>query len=52
MQPALAACPLDLGRVRGGWCFSGDHMIAFQAERGGIEVGEAFALLGECLHAK
>jgi hypothetical protein len=45
MQPALAACPLDLGRGAGWVVFSGDHMIAFQAERGRIEVGEAFALL-------
>ena len=45
MQPALAACPLDLGRGAGWVVFSGDHMIAFQAERGRIEVGAAFALL-------
>lgn len=44
-QPALAACPLDLGRGAGWVVYSGDYMIAFQPEPGRIEVGETFALL-------
>ena len=44
-QPALAACPLDLGRGAGWVVFSGGYMIAFQPELGRIEVGETFVLL-------
>ena len=45
-QSALAACPFDLKHGAGWVVFSGDYMLAFQAEEGRrIEVGETFALL-------
>ena len=42
---AQQACPFDLKRGAGWVVFSGDYMLAFQAEQGRIEVGETFALL-------
>ncbi len=43
--PAMADCPLDLGRGTGWVVFSDHYMIAFRPEPMRIEVGEPFALL-------
>ena len=43
--PAVADCPLDLGRGTGWVVFSDHYMIAFRPEPMRIEVGEPFALL-------
>ena len=43
--PALADCPLDLGRGTGWVVFSDHYMIAFRPEPMRIEVGQPFALL-------
>ncbi len=43
--PAMADCPLDLGRGTGWVIFSDHYMIAFRPEPMRIEVGEPFALL-------
>ena len=45
VTPALADCPLDLGRGTGWVVFSDHYMIAFRPEPMRIEVGEPFALL-------
>ena len=43
--PAMADCPLDLGRGTGWVVFSDHYMIAFRPDPMRIEVGEPFALL-------
>jgi hypothetical protein len=43
--PALADCPLDLGRGTGWVVFSDHYMIAFRPEPMRIELGQPFALL-------
>ena len=43
--PAMADCPLDLGRGTGWVVFSDHYMIAFRPEPMRIETGEPFALL-------
>ena len=43
--PALADCPLDLGRGTGWVVFSDHYMIAFRPDPVRIEVGEPFALV-------
>lgn len=43
--PALADCPLDLGRGTGWVVYSDHYMIAFRPEPMRIEVGEPFSLL-------
>ena len=43
--PAMADCPLDLGRGTGWVVFSDHYMIAFRPEPMRIEVGQPFALL-------
>jgi hypothetical protein len=43
--PALADCPLDLGRGTGWVVFSDHYMIAFRPEPMHIDVGQPFALL-------
>src|SRR5258708_34892328 len=45
VAPAMADCPLDLGRGTGWVVFSDHYMIAFRPEPMRIEVGEPFALL-------
>jgi hypothetical protein len=43
--PALADCPLDLGRGTGWVVYSDHYMIAFRPDPMRIELGEPFALL-------
>ena len=43
--PAMADCPLDLGRGTGWVVFSDHYMIAFRPEPMRIELGQPFALL-------
>jgi len=43
--PALADCPLDLGRGTGLVVFSDHYMIAFRPDPSQIEVGMPFALI-------
>lgn len=43
--PALADCPLDLGRGTGWVVFSDHYMIAFRPDPVRVEVGEPFALV-------
>jgi len=43
--PALADCPLDLGRGTGWVVFSDHYMVAFRPEPMRIEVSEPFSLL-------
>jgi hypothetical protein len=43
--PAMADCPLDLGRGTGWVVFSDHYMVAFRPEPMQIEVGEPFSLL-------
>ena len=43
--PAVADCPLDLGRGTGWVVFSDHYMIAFRPEPMRIELGQPFALL-------
>jgi len=43
--PAMADCPLDLGRGTGWVVFSDHYMVAFRPEPLHIEVGEPFSLL-------
>ncbi len=45
IAPALADCPLDLGRGTGWVVFSDHYMVAFRPEPMRIEVGEPFELL-------
>ena len=45
VTPALADCPLDLGRGTGWVVFSDHYMIAFRPEPMRIELGQPFALL-------
>ena len=45
VAPALADCPLDLGRGTGWVIFSDHYMIAFRPEPMRIELGQPFALL-------
>jgi hypothetical protein len=45
VAPALADCPLDLGRGTGWVVFSDHYMIAFRPEPMRIELGQPFALL-------
>jgi hypothetical protein len=45
VTPALADCPLDLGRGTGWVVFSDRYMIAFRPEPMRIDVGQPFALL-------
>lgn len=44
-SPALADCPLDLGRGTGWVVFSDHYMLAFRSDPMRIETGEPFALL-------
>lgn len=44
-SPALADCPLDLGRGTGWVVFSDHYMIAFRPDPLRIELGEPFALI-------
>lgn len=44
-SPALADCPLDLGRGTGWVVFSDHYMLAFRSDPIGIETGEPFALI-------
>ena len=44
-MPAMADCPLDLGRGTGWVVFSDHYMIAFRPDPVRIEVGEPFALV-------
>jgi hypothetical protein len=43
--PAMADCPLDLGRGTGWVVFSDHYMVAFRPEPMQIQVGEPFSLL-------
>lgn len=43
--PAMADCPLDLGRGAGWVVFSSHYMVAFRPEPIRIEVGQPFSLL-------
>ncbi|MBM3643368.1 MAG: hypothetical protein FJX02_03350 [Alphaproteobacteria bacterium] len=43
--PAVANCPLDLGRGLGWAVFSSQHLLAMRPDPPQIEVGEPFALL-------
>jgi len=43
--PAMADCPLDLGRGTGWVVFSSHYMVAFRPEPIRIEVGQPFSLL-------
>lgn len=45
VAPAMADCPLDLGRGTGWVVFSDRYMIAFRPEPMHIDVGQPFALL-------
>lgn len=44
-SPALADCPLDLGRGTGWVVFSDHYMLAFRSDPLRIETGEPFALV-------
>lgn len=44
-SPALADCPLDLGRGTGWVVFSNHYMLAFRSDPMRIETGEPFALV-------
>ena len=44
-SPALADCPLDLGRGTGWVVFSDHYMLAFRSDPIRIETGEPFALV-------
>lgn len=44
-SPALADCPLDLGRGTGIVVFTSHYIVAFRPEPLRIEVGEPFSLL-------
>jgi hypothetical protein len=44
-SPALADCPLDLGRGTGWVVFSDHYMLAFRSDPLRIETGEPFALI-------
>lgn len=44
-SPALADCPLDLGRGTGWVVFSDHYMLAFRPDPLRIELGEPFALV-------
>ncbi len=44
-SPALADCPLDLGRGAGWVVFSDHYMLAFRSDPARIELGEPFALI-------
>jgi len=45
VAPAMADCPLDLGRGTGWVVFSDHYMVAFRPEPMRIEVGQPFSLL-------
>lgn len=44
-SPAMADCPLDLGRGTGWVVFSDHYMLAFRSDPIRIETGEPFALV-------
>lgn len=44
-SPALADCPLDLGRGTGWVVFTDHYMLAFRSDPLRIEAGEPFALI-------